>query len=229
MNPEKPQAEPETRSQHIAAGVAIVASIIAIILRVVPHPTNLSSVGAVGLFGGARVRSWYAYLMPLGVMILSDLILWALTGFNYQYSIVHFSRIYVYSAFMMYVVIGRGLHDKNSLGATALAATLGGLMFFTVTNFCAWLFQPFEFVPEAFRYTRDVNGLLACFAAALPFYPAETSVTAYPFMLLTDYRLNIFWNVLGDIGFTTVYLVAHGTRVQRPAATAPSPVPATNA
>jgi hypothetical protein len=148
-------------------------------------------------------------------MFVSDNILWMLTGFNPDYSPIHISRVYVYGSFMIYVYIGRWLLEKNSIGATTIAATLGGLQFFVVTNFCTWLFQPWTVVPEAFLYSRDWNGLVACFLAALPFYGQESTADFHPFVLLTDPGLNIVWTALGDILFTTIYLLAYAKATQR--------------
>ena len=228
MNTDKPN---ESRYGSLALGVALVAGILATVLRVVPHPTNFSSVGACSLFGGARVRSWHAYLIPLGVMIVSDLLLWVLSGFDFNYSLGHPSRVFVYASFMIYVWIGRSLANTNSIVSIALAATLGGLQFFILTNFCEWLFQPlyYSLVPEPFRYARDLDGLLTCFAAALPFYQGETAFGEHPFALLTDFKLTIVWTILGDILFTTVYILVHAKLVQRVAQPEQAPVHATNA
>jgi hypothetical protein len=222
-------ADKEPRRQMIAIGVAVAAGILAVILRIVPHPTSFSSVGACGLFGGARVRSWHAYALPLAVMFVSDLILWTLSRFDPNYSLVHISRVYVYASFMVYVFIGRWLRDKNSIATTTIAATLGALQFFLVTNFCTWLFQPWTVVPEAFMYSRDLNGLATCFLAALPFYGQESTATAHPFVLLMDQRLNIVWTALGDIFFTTVYLLVYAKLAERAVEPKATAVPAANA
>jgi hypothetical protein len=228
MNTDKPSREQEFPYRPLALSIAVVAGFIATILRIVPHPTNMTSVGAVGLFGGARVRAWHAYLLPLGVMVVSDLILWALTGFDFKYSLAHPSRAYVYASFMIYVLIGRWLHNRNSIVSVTIAATVGGLQFFVLTNFCEWLFQPLAFVEEQYRYSRDLNGLLMCFTAALPFYQGETPFSAHPFVVLTDFRLTIVWNVIGDIFFTTAYLLVYAKLAQRISPTEKTPMPATN-
>ncbi len=207
--------EQESGARPLAMGVALAAGILAVILRIVPHPTNFSAVGACSLFGGARVRTWHAYLLPLGVMIVSDLFLWVLSGFDFNYSLAHPSRFFVYGSFMIYVWIGRRLDERNSIGAVALAGTLGGLQFFVLTNFCDWLFQPlyYSMIPEMFRYSRDLNGLTACFVAALPFYQSEPM--SHPFVMLTDSRLNVVWTVLGDILFTTGYILIYAKLAKR--------------
>lgn len=230
MTNDKPNPEQQSLSRRLAVGVALGACVLATILRVVPHPTNFSSVGALSLFGGARVQGWRAYLLPLGVMVFSDLVLWVLSGFDFNYSLGHPSRVFVYGSFMIYVWIGRWLAKTNSVGAVALAGTLGGLQFFVLTNFCEWLFQPlyYELVAEPFRYSRDWSGLVACFAAALPFYQGETAFSEHPFAVLGDFRLTIVWTILGDVVFTTYYILIHARLVQRATRTEQTPVPVAN-
>jgi hypothetical protein len=200
------------------------------VLRIVPHPTNFSAVGACSLFGGARLKTWHAYLLPLGVMILSDVCLWVLSGFDFNYSLGHPSRVFVYGSFMIYVWIGRWIGDKDSVARVGLAAMLGGLQFFVLTNFCEWLFQPlyYDLIAEPYRYARDLNGLLHCFVMALPFYQGESPVGEHPFPILSDPRHTIIWSVFGDIVFTTGYILIHRKLAQR-SAVEETPVPVTSA
>jgi hypothetical protein len=225
MNTEKPAAD---RTSPIAAGVTVAAGILAMILRIVPHPPNFSAVGALGLFGGARLPAWKAYAYPLGVMVLSDLTLWVLTGFDFKYSLGHLSRVFVYASFMIYVFIGRCLLRQTTAGSVALAVTLGALQFFVVTNFCEWLFQPWQpyyyDIPAAFRYSRDWDGLVTCFAVALPFYQTESSIVAHPFMLFNDFRLSLGWLFVGDLVFTITFILVHAKLVQRLNRTQPAPM-----
>ena len=210
MNLETPPSEPATRRKPLALAIVVAAGIVAAVLRVVPHPPNFSGVGALGLYGGGRLRSWQAFLLPLSVMILSDLALWTLTRFDDKYSLGHVSRLYVYASFMIYVLIGRWLCTRHSIGSIVLASTVGAVQFFIVTNFCDWLFQPWQpGVLDAYRYSRDLNGLMTCFAMALPFYRNDNlPAVDHPFMLFTDFRFTLVWTFLGDLIFTTVYLLA---------------------
>jgi hypothetical protein len=222
-------AEKEPRSQPAAISVAMVAGVITAILRVVPHPPNFSSVGALGLFGGARLPAWKAYTFPLGVLILSDLILWVCTGFDPNYSLGHLSRSYVYASFMIYVFIGRWLADKNSIRSIVIVSTAGALQFFILTNFCEWLFQPLMQMPDFYRYSRGLDGLVACYIAALGFTQNDSATVLHPFMMFTDFRLGLPWMILGDIFFTTAYLWLYAKLVQRDSQPQPTTMPATHA
>lgn len=150
-----------TRS-HLAGGLTLVGGLLTILLRIVPHPANLSPIGAMGIFGGARLRSWQAYLLPLVIMAATDMCLWALHGFDADYSLWHFSRPFVYGSFMLYVLIGRTLVNTNSPLRIGGASLLGSVQFFFITNFQAWLELPD-------LYSRDSAGLMQCYIAGLPF------------------------------------------------------------
>lgn len=228
MNEKPPESESESKTRPIALAVAIAAGILAAVLRIVPHPPNFSGIGGLGIFGGARLRGWQAYALPLVIMVLSDLSLWVLTGFDYKYSLAHFSRFFVYASFMIYVLIGRWVRDNDSIGRIAVAATLGGVQFFVLTNFCEWLFQPlqpyYDQIPAAFQYSRDMSGLMTCFAFALPFYQGEVPYVDHPFMMFTDFRLSLLWTCLGDLVFSLAYLLIYRKLSQGTGAMSQMPV-----
>lgn len=142
---------------------------------------NLSPVGAMGIFGGARLRGWQAYVLPLVIMAATDLCLWVFHGFDADYSLWHMSRPFVYGSFMIYVLIGRMLVNSNSPMRIGAASLVGSAQFFMITNFGAWLENPG-------LYARDWAGLVQCYAAGLPF--ADRTV-------------------LGDLLFTAVLFGLH--------------------
>lgn len=169
---------------YLARPAAIVFAIISVPLRLLSGlgwaPFNMHPVGALGVFGGARVRSWLAYALPLAVMVLTDLVLWAVFQSD-QYSPFHVSRAAVYPCILLYVLLGRWLvTDQNPLriGAAALA---GSLLFFVVTNFASWL-------ELSHLYPRDLAGLWACYVAAWPFYQST---------------------FVGDLAFTAIFFGVH--------------------
>src|SRR4051812_24524656 len=134
MSKEQPQPH-EKHSRLLALGLSLGMGVVTVILRVVPHPPNLTGVGAVGLFGGGRLRPWQALALPLLVMLASDTALWVMMGFDPLYSPLHISRAFVYPSVLVYTLIGWALlSGKASLLRVAGASLLGSLQFFLLTN-----------------------------------------------------------------------------------------------
>lgn len=139
---------------------ALTLTILAALLRLVPHPPNFAPVGAVALFGGARLRGWQAYVVPLLAMLVTDPIL------NWMYGVHTFSvmTLVIYGCFLLNVVLGRSfLRETSSVRRIAGVAMIGSVQFFLITNFFVWLGAR-EFYP------LTASGLAACYIAALPFF-----------------------------------------------------------
>ena len=124
---------------------------------------NFGLVGGVGLFGGSRLKSWQAFVIPLGLMIGTDLVL-ALAHGSSDYGLLHPSRPWVYGSYLVYVLIGRYLiGESRNPAIIGGAAVLGSVQFFLITNFGAWL-EPI------LGYSQDPAGLLNCYLMGLPFF-----------------------------------------------------------
>jgi hypothetical protein len=134
-------------------GVMVVTLIIlAAVLRIVPHPWNLTPVGAMALFSGAMFRNkWIAFLLPLASLFAGDVFV----GF-------HKLMFVVYASFAVSVAIGRWLTEKRSVARIGGAVFLGALQFFAVTNFAMWAVGGF--------YPRTAAGLVSCFVAGVPYF-----------------------------------------------------------
>ena len=123
-------------------------------MRLVPHPPNVTPIAAIALFGGAHFASKRAAVaVPLLAMCLSDLLL----GFG-----VHRVMPFVYGSFALIVVLGRLIGDRRSTLAVGGAALTGSVLFFVITNFGVWLLSDL--------YPRTMEGLVACYVAAIPFF-----------------------------------------------------------
>lgn len=134
--------------------------LVGVLARVLPHPPNLTSVGATSLFSGARLRGWQAYLVPLITMAVSDPILSKIYGFR-PFSVL---TPLIYLSFLINVWIGRRLRSTESPGRIGAAALAGSAQFFVLTNFGVWLLGGGHFYPHT------LAGLVACYVAALPFF-----------------------------------------------------------
>jgi hypothetical protein len=133
---------------------AIIVMVIALaaVLRVVPHPWNLTPIGAMALFSGSMFRNkWIAFLLPLASLFAGDLFV----GF-------HKLMLIVYASFATSVAIGRWLGRNRTVVRISGAVLLGALQFFVITNFAVWAFGGF--------YPKTAAGLATCFAAGVPFF-----------------------------------------------------------
>jgi hypothetical protein len=71
----------------------------------------------------------------------------------------------VYAAFALVVVLGRWLLRRRRSGPrVAGAAVVASILFFLVSNFGVWL--------GGALYPRTLEGLAACYVAAIPFFGA---------------------------------------------------------
>ena len=135
---------------------ALVAGMIlaAAATRLLPHPPNVTPIGALALFGGAcfpRLRT--ALLVTGGAMLLSDLLI----GLHDQMS-------GVYVCFALLVALGRRLRDRRSAPRVAVAALAASILFFLGSNLGVWA--------GGVLYPLTPAGLVACYVAALPFFGA---------------------------------------------------------
>lgn len=119
--------------------------------RVLPHGWNMTPVLALALFAGARLQApALRFVLPLAVMLLSDLLL----GF-------HDTMLYVYAALLLVVLMGQGLGGKASLPGHAGMSVAGSLTFFLITNFGVWM--------SGALYPLTAEGLVSSYIMGLPF------------------------------------------------------------
>jgi hypothetical protein len=121
---------------------------------------NFTPVAAIALFGGMMFdrNRLMAFALPLAAMLLSDVAIALLKGFEWGF--YGWSQVVNYACFAAIVAIGLRFKN-NSVGEIALGGVAGSALFFLVTNFMVWTMGT--------MYTMDLSGLIACYVAALPF------------------------------------------------------------
>jgi hypothetical protein len=141
----------------------IILVFIGALSRLVPHPANFTAITAVALFGAVKMKDKkQAILIPLGAMLLSDAVFEVLyrTGVN-PFPGFHSGMWYVYGAFLLISLVGFWIRRSFSIPRLALGTLVTSLVFFIVTNFGVWL---------SGWYGYTLEGLSACYIAAIPFY-----------------------------------------------------------
>jgi hypothetical protein len=122
--------------------------------RLIPHPSNFTPIGAVGLFAGAYLNLRRYWLVPLAALLLSDFFI----GFYHPVTMAS-----VYLAFFICAMMGRVLLYKHRtilrIAVTTLSASI---LFFVLSNFGDWL--------SGFNYPGTWAGLAECYVMAIPFF-----------------------------------------------------------
>ncbi len=190
---------------------ALGAALLAGAHRLLPppwHPFNMTLLGALGLWGGARLRPWLGLVLPVTVWAVTDLVLWQITGspaFN----------PFVYGSFLIYPLFGLLVRNTKRIAPVAGLCLAGSLQFYLLTNFSAWLqlsIDPAELPPgQSFvvqngapRYSANLEGLGTCYAFGLPFYGTDPAGEPVP------PPLGFFGNLLaGDLAFCGLLFGVH--------------------
>ncbi len=131
----------------------------AILMRLLPHPWNVTPLGAMCLFGGATFRSKRdSVLVPLAAVLLSD---YAVIHLTYHGQYAWFSP-YTWTGFLLVGLLGWTLRNKLTVVRVVGASLAGSVAFFLVSNFGVWV--GWKLYPPTF------GGLVDCYVAALPFF-----------------------------------------------------------
>lgn len=124
---------------------------VGIIMRLVPHPANVTPLTAIALVSGFYFRGKWTILVPVLAMVVSDLFIgW------------HNLVLFTWGSFAAAVAIGMWLRNQGPTARIVGGALAGSTLFFLVTNWAVWAFGT--------MYVKDVSGLLRSYEMALPFF-----------------------------------------------------------
>jgi hypothetical protein len=133
---------------RVLLGIILAAAAV----RLLPHPWNVTPIGAMALFGGARFRdARAAFLAPLAAFTLSQFAI----GFYGLFPVVAL-------AFVLESWVGRVLARRRGAWRVAAAVVMGSGVFYLVTNFGFWA--------SGISFPRTPAGLAACYVAGLPLF-----------------------------------------------------------
>jgi hypothetical protein len=120
---------------------------------------NFSGLGAVAIFSGSYFKNKFSgYILPILVLLLSDLGLALMMGESYVF---YPGWYYTYIAFALMVLAAQILVKKVSVANVFVATLVGVLIHWIVSDFGMWL--GFDTYPKTFA------GFWQCLVAAIPF------------------------------------------------------------
>jgi len=129
--------------------LAFLLLFVGILSRLVLHTPNFTPVIALALFGGSFLKKKYALLLPLLLMMISDIIIG-----------LHGTILFTWGSVLLIAAIGIRLRARRDIRMFLSSGIVSALLFFIITNFGAWLTM----------YPHTFEGLKTCYIAAIPFF-----------------------------------------------------------
>lgn len=148
--------------------------IFTILSRLLPHPYNFTSVGALSLFAGATLPPRIAWLIPCAALFITD----AVSGF-YNFTVM----LFVYAGFILCAILGRyALSRKKSFIRITGSSLSAAVIFYLLSNFGMWL--------SGLSYPMTLAGLRECYIMGLPYLKVSLYADLiYSYFLFGLYRL----------------------------------------
>ena len=117
--------------------------------RIIPHPPNFTPILAAAIMAPMLIKDrWYGMAIPVLAMFMSDVII----GFHPYQFVVYFSLL----------VIGLVSPMRKNFPMLAIIAVGSSVWFFMTTNLAVWFVWDY--------YPKTIEGLIACYTLALPFF-----------------------------------------------------------
>jgi len=145
----------------------VILGILTFVLRFIPHMPNFSPVIALAVLSGVVCREKRYFLIPVIVVVLSDV----------------FLGITDVSAFVWFAVLLISLFSrilKNNVIGVLGYSLLSAFLYFAITNFGVWLMG---------WYSYSLWGLYTCYLRAVPFFRMQilsTVVFTFIFYIVFD-------------------------------------------
>ena len=142
--------------------------ILGVLARFIPHAPNFTPVLALALFGGVYLKRSQALLLPLLLMMVSDIFLG-----------LHPVIAFTWGSLLLISCIGLWMRRSAPMMNAAMGSVASALLFFAVTNFGCWLAY----------YPQTWAGFSSCYIAAVPFFRGTLfSTLLYSVILFGGYE-----------------------------------------
>ena len=144
--------------------IALSLVLLGVFARLNPeHVDNLVPLGAIALYAGARLPRAWALLVPMAILVASDLVIDLYYYPQYGRGPFDPTRMAVYGSYLAIVALGWFTCRRSTIARPVGMALVGSLLFFVVTNFATW---------AAGMSLRPMTGagLVGSYVDAVPFY-----------------------------------------------------------
>ncbi|MBI2681964.1 MAG: hypothetical protein HYX26_01880 [Acidobacteriales bacterium] len=131
--------------------------ILAVLIRLMPHPWHFTPVAAALLFFGARMPRRQMWV-PLALLFGSDVLLNSLNA----YPLLDVQSWASLAFYAVAIVLGGTLRDTRNLARVGLTSIAASTVFFLTSNFMVWAAYT--------MYPHTLSGLATCYWMAIPFF-----------------------------------------------------------
>jgi len=123
-------------------------------------PPNFSAFYALAFCGGLYFRGQMAWWLPLGTLVVTDILLNAL---YYHEPVLSAYMLVKTLSLVGLVVLGRLFSPRMAWVKLVCGGLLGAVVFYLITNTASWLYNP--------AYAKTLTGWLQSLTTGIPGYP----------------------------------------------------------
>ena len=121
---------------------------------------NFAPVAAIALCGAVYLPRKFAFIQPLGMLAVSDVIL---NVFHYHQPLLTWEILPRYAALALITGLGLALRGRAGLARLLMGSAVGSIVFYLVTNTGSWLGDP--------GYAKTAAGWIQAMTTGLPGFP----------------------------------------------------------
>ena len=129
--------------------LAMILLVLGIMSRLIVHQPNFTPVMALALFGGMYLPRKTAVIVPVLMMVVSDVLIG-----------MHATVLLTWGGVALIAGLGLWLRERKNVARLLGASMISAWLFFVISNFGAWLVM----------YPRTLEGLRQCYFLAIPFF-----------------------------------------------------------
>lgn len=131
--------------------LAIILLIVGITCRFIFDIPNFTPIAAIALFGATHLSKKYAVIVPIAIIIISDLMIG-----------LHETVFFTWGSVLLIAFFSLRFRNRVNLKNVILYSLAVSVFFFVVTNFGVWI--------AGLWYPRTFQGLIDCYGMGLPFF-----------------------------------------------------------
>jgi hypothetical protein len=152
---------------------------------------NFAPLAAIALCAAAYFPAKYKFTVPMIALLISDVVL----NIHYGFSLLSPFVLSHYLGFALVGCLGLLLQNRRSLKTLLPASIAGSVIFYIVTNFVSWLFDP--------GYVKNFTGLVQALTVGLPAYSSTPTWIFFRNSLLSDLFFTLLFVACMNFGRRT--------------------------